>query len=327
MVKKMKLEKRITERELLEGELAQFEKSIQAAFLLFIQNVQSDAVLREVNTLLAGGDLEAALAIVDKHIIRLSGSLTTVFISAGAAEATRLTEKLGALAIGLSFNPTDSDAVELMRANRLRFISNATQAQRDATRLALTQQFEIGAGIRETARAFKDSLGLTPRQVLAVQRYRQLLEQGSLEALNRNLRDRRFDRTIQRAAREDVPLTAEQVNRMVDRYRQRFIKFRAETVARTESVRVTSMARDNALRQVLEQGNISDTRVERVWLPVNDQRTRDHHASMRNQTVGLNQEFVDGQGSRLRFPGDPNAPVNTTANCRCVLQINFKESP
>lgn len=319
------LKKRDTEQERLVAQLDGQERIIRDAFLAFVRTVKSDEVLREVNAFLAVGDIEGALAIVDTHIIRLSNILPKVIRDVGDTEANVLLSTLGVSSVGIAFDPTDTRAANMIRQNRLEFIAQTTEAQREATRQALTRAFEVGEGPRQTAIAFRDSLGLTGKQEKAVENYRSLLRGNSAQALERQLRDRRFDRSVQGAISRGEPLGEQQIDRMVTRYRERFVQFRAETVARTEGLRATSMARDEALRQTVEDTGTDETRVERTWKRTNDDRTRDHHDVMQNQKVGLNQSFIDGNGNSLRFPGDPSAPLDTTAQCRCLVTIRFKK--
>ncbi len=75
--------KQSSEVERLMRQLGGHEKSIQDAFTAFVKTVKSDVVLKQVNALLAAGDIEGALTIVDSHIIRLAGTLTSTFTEAG----------------------------------------------------------------------------------------------------------------------------------------------------------------------------------------------------------------------------------------------------
>ncbi len=318
------LKKNDTERERLVRQVSKHEKIIQDAFLAFVAVVKSDEILRTVNNLLEAGNIEGALDIVDTHIVRFASILTTTFVAAGNEATVGLAATLGTAGIGVSFDPTDERSVNIMRNNKLQFIREASDQQKAATRQALTRAFEEGAGPRQTATALKNSLGLTSKQELAVQRYKGLLEKNSKQALDRNLRDRRFDRTVAAAVRNDEPLSSKQIDRMVTRYRERFIQFRAEVVARTEGVKVASQARQEALRQLTEEADIEDSRVERTWNPTPGIRTRDHHASMKKQKVrGIDSFFTDGNGNQLQFPGDPSAPLDTIAQCRCVLTFRI----
>ena len=322
------IKKQNAEQDRLAAQLDGVERTIRNAFLAFVRTVKSDEVLSEVNAFLALGDIESALAIVDTHIIRLSNILPAVIQDVGDAEANVLLSTLGVSSAGVAFDPTDTRAANIMRQSKLEFISQATESQRAATRQALTRSFEIGEGSRQTAIAFRDSLGLTAKQESAVENYRTLLQRNSAQALQRELRDRRFDRSIEGAISRGEPLGEKQIDRMVTRYRERFVQFRAENVARTEGVRATSLARDEALRQTLEDTGTDETKVERTWRRTDDARVRDHHDVMQGQKVGLNQPFIDGKGNNLRFPGDPSAPLDTTAQCRCVvtIRINNKNS-
>ncbi len=313
-----------TEKQILLDQLDKQERTIRDAFALFVLNVKSDEILGTVNAALEAGDIEGALDIVDLHIVRMSSVLPRVFTDVGEAETASLAAGLGTAGLGLSFNPTDTRSANLMRENRLSFVREIGESQRAATRQALTRAFETGAGPRQTATVFRDSLGLTARQEQAVVNYRNLLESNSRQALARDLRDRRFDRTVERAINTDTPLTSTQVDRMVERYRERAVQFRAEVVGRTEGIRMTSMARDDALRQTVEETGIDPDDVVRTWNRIGDGRQRDAHDTMQDQTAGLDESFTDGDGNELRFPGDPAAPIETTAQCRCVVTVRFK---
>jgi uncharacterized protein with gpF-like domain len=225
--------------------------------------------------------------------------------------------------VAVTFDPSNDRAAGLMRASKLRFIQQFTDSQRDATRTALAEAFGRGVGVREAARAFKDSIGLTRTQMQAVDNYRALLERGSKEALDREIRDRRFDSSVERAATTGEPLNAQQIDRMVERYRERYVQFRAENIARTESLRVMSEARQEALEQIIEQTGIDPSLVQRTWHATKDKRTRDSHRDMDGQTVSLNEPFISGLGNKLMYPGD--GPASDAINCRCQVTIEMRE--
>jgi uncharacterized protein with gpF-like domain len=147
---------------------------------------------------------------------------------------------------------------------------------------------------------------------------------NSRQALDRGLRDHRFDRAVLRAVDSDTPLSNDQIDRMVARYHDRYLAYRAETIARTEAVKATSLARQEAMNQLVEDSGIDPDRVIRVWNTTQDKRTRDAHAVMDGQEVGAEEPFIDGDGNELMFPGDPSAPVETIANCRCTFSVRIK---
>lgn len=309
------------EQRLIEQLLQREEKAIQEAFLTFLQDTRSNAVLRAVREALETRDTDAALRIADSYVARLGNVIPQVFQNIGISEGARLYQALGAQfpRVAITFDPAHTRAAALMRQNALSFVREFTQQQRATTQRALTQAFLDGAGPREAAQAFRDSIGLTTSQWDAVANYRRLLEEGSAEALSREYRDRRYDRTVDRAVREGEPLSRTQVNTMVDRYQDRMLAARAETIARTESLRMVNQAREEALNQVIEQTGMARDRITRVWRATNDARTRDTHAAMDGQERGIDEPFESPSGALIMYPGDPSAPPEETINCRCVV--------
>ena len=219
------------------------------------------------------------------------------------------------------FDVTNDRAVKLMREERLRLIREFTAAQREATRNALVAGIQAGENPAGQARRFRNSIGLTLSQNVAVERYRDVLTNahtGTVEALNRELRDRRFDGTVARAARTGEPLTDEQIDRMVERYRERFIRFRSETIARTEALRATNNGGHLAFMQAVDEGLLEEGQIEREWVTARDERVRSSHAKLHGLKRGINETFPS-EGGPLLYPGDPAAPADETIRCRCVL--------
>ena len=226
--------------------------------------------------------------------------------------------------VAVDFDPTNPRAAAIIRENRLQFVREMAAEQRRATTQALTRAMTNGAGPIETARAFRDSIGLTAYQENAVANYRRLLVARDRAALSRELRDRRSDRTVENAISRDKPLTEKQIDSMADRYRKNYRQMRAETIARTEGTTAASLARDESLQQMIDQTGIDTQRIEEIWNATRDKRTRDWHRSMNGQTVPHGGLFTDGLGNKLRRPGDPQSPAATRINCRCVKTFRIK---
>ena len=88
---------------------------------------------------------------------------------------------------------------------------------------------------------------------------------------------------------------------------------RAETIARTEMVQV-----ENTGKMV----GFEETGVEAMeWLAYSDGLSGErHHERMDGVVVRLGDSFKTPLGNRLRYPGDPMAPIEDTANCRCTMR-------
>lgn len=314
------------ERARIKAFLDKQEVKLQKAFARFISDVRSDKLLKQLAGLIEQRNYPAALKIVNDHIVALSNVVPRTFTDVASAQVKQIAMNVARRsAVSISFDPSEPRAAQLMRASKLRFIREFTNTQRDATRQALATALDRGWGTTRTVRAFKDSIGLTAQQVRAVESYRVALENGSKDALNRALRDRRFDSTVARVIDENDVLSSAQIERMVGRYTDKMLAARAETIARTETTRTMSEAHEEATRQVIEQAGIEGSTLRRTWVAIADDRTRDSHAAMDGQTVGLDESFISGDGNELMYPGDPSAPPEEIIACRCQVVISFAD--
>lgn len=279
--------------------------------------------LNNLVRLLEAGRFDDAIDVAARAgAIRVSDSYAAVYVAAGV-EASTFVER--ALDITIGFDQVNVRAVQHMQNERLRLIREFTNEQRLATRTALVDGIQRGLNPRQQARNFRQSIGLTQRQVAAVQNYRRLLEgtsDGDTSALTRQLRDRRFDGTVRRAARQREPLTALQIDRMVERYGDRYVKYRAEVIARTEALRAVHAGSDEAFRQAIDVGSIAATEVERTWVTAADERVRSSHAALGGLVRRIDETYPGFNGA-LRYPGDPLAPGSETIQCRCVLSTRL----
>ena len=308
--------------ELLEAQ----ERKFRRAFLLYVQLIQSNAVMARVMEHLEARDFNGAFRILESYIAQMADVLPRIQQEVGGATAAELAAALPEIAVAVSFDASHPRAAALVRTQRLGLIQQFSQSQLRAVQQAVNRGVGTGMGAQATAREFRSAVGLTDTQEAYVASYRRLLETRSRDALERALRDRRFDDRLRQAIEDERPLTQRQVNMMVDRYRARAIMARAETIARSEAHRAFSEAREESLEQMAEQTGIARERIRRVWHATDDKRTRDHHASMDGQERAMDEPFVDGLGNRLRYPGDPDAPANTVVNCRCPLTFRVLQA-
>jgi hypothetical protein len=308
-----------TDLERLERVLSRMEADVQAAFARFLREATDPDVIAAVADKLERGDIQGALDLIEPFIDSFANVLPKIFIDAADSETDSLVGQIKPLraTIGVSFDPTNPLAADLMRKNRLEFIQAFTDEQRAATREALASGFEIGQGYAGMARSFRDSIGLSPGQIRWAANYRRLLEQGSRQALDRALRDMRHDGAVERAFDAGKPLDAERIDAMVASYQRNALAFRANTIARTEAVRTLSEAQDESFRQVQRLAQLPDDRVIQDWHTTMDGRERFTHGVMNGQSRPLGVPFDSPSGAQLRYPGDGLAPIEETANCRC----------
>lgn len=297
-----------------------FEIYINRQYLQMVLRVRDNLPLRYLEQLITSGRTEEAFRIIHREVQKFAAETSKAFVAAGESTAQALSP-LGALA----FDQTNFRAVDVMRRNKLDLVREFLADQREATRQALTRGIAQGANPRVQARMFRESIGLTARQEGAVANYQSLLERRSVESLTRKLRDRRFDRTVSRAISEDKPLTPEQINRMTTRYRERYLKYRSETIARTESLSAVHEGSEEMYTQAIEEGTLDPRKIEQEWIARLDGRQRDSHDAMHRQKRPMGEPFVSGQGNFLRYPGDRQAPAEDRIQCRCGRTVRMKE--
>ena len=86
---------------------------------------------------------------------------------------------------------------------------------------------------------------------------------------------------------------------------------RGALIARTETHGAANFGADVAARE-------TGLNLRKEWVSAADERTRESHAAADGQIVGMDDAFDVG-GVSMMFPGDPSAPVEEVANCRCSV--------
>jgi hypothetical protein len=220
------------------------------------------------------------------------------------------------IAVGL--NPRLEQFALTMTSTRIREIDQTT---RDTIRQVLQSGTTAGDDPFAIARRIRGSIGLTRRQEAAVSNYERMLRALDPEALDRKLRDRRSDGTVDRAIRNDKALTEAQVRSLVDRYRDRYIKYRANVIARTESIRAVQGAQWELFQDMINKGQIDARQIRRTWINTGDGHVRNSHVqipSLNPRGVGQAETFTSPLGPIL-YPGDPSAVAANTIQCRCAV--------
>jgi hypothetical protein len=307
----------------LEKALSQAEPEIRQAFLELVGLMGAAVPLSELVVLLEQGRIEEALARTLQAAPRLGRAANQQFINAANSVAQQINRRLGQVIV--DFDQTSEFVVNALRQNQLRLIQGFTEQQRASTRVALLDAQLRGANPLETARAFRQSIGLTERQMQAVVNFRRSLEELSPAALRRQLRDARFDPTIARAVANKEPLSSAQIKRITDRYRERYIKHRSTVIARTEALRSVNAGNQAMFRQAYEEGALDPSGIEREWNTALDERVRGSHSAMHGQTRNATDPFISGNGYETDYPGGFGIPEEDI-QCRCTVGTRITDA-
>ena len=236
-------------------------------------------------------------------------------------------------------NPRANNQVETLAGKE---ISRITTDTRQAAREAILRGYQNGdspltigldlAGRIDpaTGRRTGGILGMTSPQAQASSNFYDSLTLGTPAGLNKaltyELRDKRFDKVIQKAIDEGGSLDHDTATKMYGRYVDNAVKLRGETVARTETGQAVHAASHEAFAQGLEKTGYSEDAVIRTWKTAGDSLVRDSHAHMNGQKVkGLKTPFVTGNGTQMLHPLDASlgAKPEDIINCRCNEQIDI----
>lgn len=319
--------------------LSKYEKELIDAFAEAIEDLRSQAEVRRVIEMLERGDVEAAMQAlhIDRAAFQPVSSAVGRAYQAGGSFGASIMPKRDAdgLRLVIRFDGSNPRAEAWLRDHSATLVTRIVEDQRVAVRAALVGGMERGENPRRTAldvigRTNKATgkregsiLGLTSPQERAVTAARAELASADpavLRAfLDRKRRDKRFDRSIEKAIREGKPLPAKDAQRIGDRYADRLLALRGEMLARTEALTSLHAGQYQALLQAVDAGKVQANQIRRTWRSAADARVRHTHRGLNGDTVGLDEAFVSPSGARLRFPGDTalGAPASETIGCRC----------
>lgn len=324
--------------------LDKLEGEIAAAFSRAVEQIRSQARINELIAAIEIGDLEAvmvAAGIRPGAWNELTEQIRSAYIEAGAfmiaADVPRR--------FGMVFDYRNPRAEAWLAEHSSTLIVQINDGQRAAIRAILEAGVAAGRNPRsigldivgrispQTGRRAGGIIGLwgpepgrapgsTP--VEWVEKCRAELEDLDEAYFNRERRDRRFDKKIQKAIDAGTPLSAADIDRIVGRYEDRLLELRGSTIGRTEALQSLNNAGHESLRQVVDQGLAQGEAVTRIWRSAGrDGRTRETHLELDGtEVVGLEALFESPSGALMLHPGDfsNGAPASEIINCRCIVE-------
>ncbi|MCV0348458.1 MAG: head morphogenesis protein [Nitratireductor sp.] len=344
--------KRLSAREQLARLALEFEPKIRQAFLESIAAIKSDIVLRDVIIRLERGDVNGAIDALhlDRAAFRpVERAIAEAFEGGGAATVSAmpvLREPAGGRAV-MRFDVRAPSAESWLSTHSSRLVSDLTDTTAIRARLVVGLERGlnpravaldiVGRLSRVTGQREGGTIGLTAQQALFVDNpdasgpsgARQQLLSGDPEQLReylrRGRRDKRFDRTVTQAIREEKPLPKAMVDKIVSRYQDRLLLLRGETIAPTETLAALNQSQQESYQQAIDKGLINRQDVRKVWKSAHDSRVRHSHQLLDGESVGFDEAFATPLGNRMRFPGDTSlgASAADIVNCRCRVDYRI----
>lgn len=219
------------------------------------------------------------------------------------------------IGVELAFDLNNPEAIAFLSSYTMNLIREISDETRRAIGDVVMEAFQYGGHPYEQARTIRNMIGLTQRQTQAVANFRRMLENEPLMALSRELRDHRFDSTVEQAGRMRIGLPKEKIDQMVQRYYERYLKYRAEMIARTETIRAAHFGQKETWRQAIAQKLLSPLS-PREWIVTPDDRL----CEFCRPIPKLNPEGV-GMDEMFQTPMGPTDGPPLHPHCRCTTGL------
>jgi hypothetical protein len=331
-----------TQRQTFEELLKKHDKTIAEAFLAAVDDLKSGADLSALIEAISNNDIEAAiiaLHLTPPALNVLLDAIGAAYTAGGTAAAAFFPPRdpTGAKLV-FRFDVRNPRAEQWLTDHSSNLVTNVIEDQKTMIREALTQGLARGDNPTTTAldivgRIDKATgersggiIGLTAPQEQFVASARDELANGRVSNyFKRSLRDKRFDSSIRKAVDAGEPIPADIQTKAVRQYQNRLLKFRGDTVGRTESLTSLRAAKHEAYKQAVDEGTVTAASVRRTWRSAGDNKVRDTHRVLDGETVGLDGPFQSPSGALLMFPGDTSlgADASEIINCRCDVEYRI----
>lgn len=327
----------------LEQLLAELAPQIRKAFEAAIADIVDNVILRQVIDAIERGDIEGAfkaLGIVPPVYNPLVSVLSEAVNAGGIMMMAQFPKYLAdstGLKTMLRFNLRDRRAEDWLRNKSSGLITTIDNDIRANVRTTLDAGMRAGRNPRSvaldivgridpvTGKRSGGVVGLGEREEYWSRSARRKLESLDQGYFDMELRDKRFDKTVQRAIADGRMLPREVVDKLVDRYRSNALRHRGETIGRTEALAALHYSEWIATKQALEASNLPQSAVRKVWDSTGDARVRSSHKALDGLSVGLDEPFVSPlTGARMMHPGDVTlgAPGAEVIDCRCRIRYD-----
>jgi len=305
---------------------------VQKAFLEAMQGVVDSATLADIVKAIEANDEQALINAVNFNPAVLNKVLDAIENAYEQAAVSTVSN----WPINFIFNVRNARVEEDLRNFSSQFIVRITEEVRENIRRSLEQGLIRGDNPRATAlnivgrfnpvtkKREGGVLGIDVRQRQWAESARQYLETRNPRYLSMGLRDKRFDAIVEKAIESGKPIPAETIDKLVTSYKNKALKYRAESIARTETIQAINRGEQAAHVQGIEEGVLRSNAVTKEWDDSGDGRVRTTHNVLgekygRGKGIDFEDAFISPSGARLMVPGDSSlgAPVDEIAQCRC----------
>lgn len=324
--------------------IALMTPEIRDIFIATIQDIVDSAILKDIVEAIEAGDAEAAFRAAgfsSQALFPIVQAIDNAFQRGGYATVdgfpTYLESPLGGRFV-FRFDMRNPRVEQYLKERSSALVTRLTDEARDNVKVTLERGMIAGDNPRTTAlnivgridpvtkKRIGGIIGLTVNQENWSAGAKRDLQQLSKKYFTRELRDKRFDSIVKKAIFENKPLSEETVSKLITSYNNRLLKYRADSIARTETIQAMNRSDWEAHKQLIDSGSLPASALTRHWDSAGDGRVRWSHNAMdkkyEKKGVGVDEPFISPSGAKMMHPGDTSlgASGSETIMCRCRVR-------
>ena len=334
--------------DVLDALLDHYDRVIAEAFAEAIDALKRGADLATIIAALSRGDIPAALEAMhldEAAFNKLAATIEAAYVDGGETSAAYFPQSVDESGANLviRFNVRNPRAEAWIRNESSRLVTSILDDQRESIRVALDAGLQkgdnptttaldiVGRIDRSTGKRSGGIIGLTGQQSQFVVNARAELASAKAGDLNhyltRKLRDKRLDRTIKKAIAAGEAPPAEIAKKAIRAYENRLLKYRGDSVGRTESLTALRAGENETFRQAIDRGDVDVNTLVKAWDSAGDRKVRHTHAVLDGDTVTFFEPFKSPSGALMMFPGDTSLGAGAEeivfCRCRAKYRIDF----
>ena len=318
---------------------------IRDLFISAIQDISDDANIKEMEAAIDSNDMDRLVQASGFNVVALNkiiDKIEDVYERSGSMFVSDWPKLRNGLGLAKPvFNIRNEMAEKELKEYSSQFITNITEEMRESIRETLADGMARGINPRETAlnivgrkdlstgKRIGGTIGLSANQTRWVNNARFYLENLDKRYFDLGLRDKRFDSIVKKAIQEGKLLPKEKIAQLITAYESKALKYRADAIARTETMQAINRAEYTAIAENIEAGLITKDMVTKYWSNSADERVRMSHVYLGNRynkenSIGFDEVFESNIGSKLLYPGDMSmgASLRDIIHCRCKCEYH-----
>lgn len=274
--------------DVLDALARRMEPDLRRAFYAAVEELKDVVNLRELADAIARAeDFTEWLDEVPRVFKPAADVIEATVMDALDASETQV-RRLG---VQINWNLLNDDALRYAQQRSGTLIQDIRRETLATIRRLIAEGFTEGRHPYETAQYVRDVIGLNDRLGRAVERYRaNLLRQG---------KDQRV------------------VQRMASAYADRLVKYRAETIARTETLWASNRGQELVWERAVSDGQLPAAQTMREWIAFPGERTCWVCLEMDGKQAPVGGQWQLPTGRMV------STPTQSHPNCRCTSGLIF----